>query len=321
MIDKITLIKNNLSNPEKLQIIERNNLQSFYNESSNIKIFDNAKTKNLTGGILIKITGEKLKIEGSIHKYFHFLQFKTLENYTVFTMQDFLNTIETLFNNFQIPGRDFFVINYEIGLNVYLETGEPIDYLKKIKSIGNLDGTQRKIYINPRYKKERLLCTQMHKDNTVVFRVYDKNFERLDKGRKDTILQCIRIETLRTRQKKLTLLEFCKPEQLLLMQNKFFAEWNKLNFDKEIQAPPGTHQTKKDLAKKILLEGANVTVQELEERRKQLTVRIFRNSKEFIKGWETHKFNFSLVSCEIMTFWAHSYNVAIQAVTDYRFKN
>lgn len=321
MIDKITLVKDNLNDIEKLQVIEKNNLQSFINESNGQRIFDNQKTKNLTGGILIKIYGKKIKIEGSIHKYHHFLKFGTLENYTVFTMQDFLNTIETLFNNLHLPKTDFLIINYEIGLNVFLDFSEPVDYLKKIISIGNLDGNQRKIYINPRYKNERFLCTQMHKDNTVVYRIYDKNFERLDKGKKNKIPNCIRIETLRTRQKKLLLSDFCKPANLTNLQNKFFAEWNKLNFDKEIKAPTGTHQRKKDIAKSIILDGVNVVLKQLEERRNQITPKIYKTSKHFINHWNEYKTEFQLINCEISPNWDRFYNTAIQLVTVSNYKN
>lgn len=315
MIDKITLVKNNLTTSEKLQVIEKNNLQCFVNESSNLRIYDNVKSKNLTGGILIKIYNNSLKIEGSVHKYFNFLQFRTLENYTVFTMQDFIKTIETLFKNFSIPNVDFLVVNYEIGLNISLDFGEPLNYLKKAQSIGNLDGKQRILYVNPKYKNERFLTTQMHKDNTVVFRMYDKNFERLDKGKKSKIEPCIRIETLRTRQKSLSFSDFIKPANLTLIQNKFFAEWNKLNFDKEIKATPGTHQNKKDLAKRIILDGTKTALNEIEEKRNQITPKIFRTSKEFIKNWENQKHNFILIDCEIMPKWANAYNIAIQQVT------
>lgn len=321
MIDKITLVKDNLNDIEKLQVIEKNNLQSFINESSGQRIFDNQKTKNLTGGILIKIYGQKIKIEGSIHKYYHFLKFGNLENYTVFTMQNFLNTIETMFNNLHLPKTDFLIINYEIGLNVFLDFGEPVDYLKKIISIGNLDGNQKKIYINPRYKNERFLCSQMHKDNTVVYRIYDKNFERLDKGKKNKIQNCIRIETLRTRQKKLLLSDFCKPANLTNLQNKFFAEWNKLNFDKEIKAPPGTHQRKKDIAKNIIIDGVNVALKQLEERRNQITPKIYKTSKHFINHWDEYKTEFQLINCEISPIWDNSYNSAIQLVTISNYKN
>ncbi|WP_028123271.1 hypothetical protein [Epilithonimonas tenax] len=321
MIDNITLIKNNLTSNEKLQVIEKNNLQCFVNESNNSKIYDNAKNKNLTGGILIKIFDDKIKIEGSIHKYFNYLQFKTLENYTVFTMEDFLMTIEKLFENFSIPRLDFLVSNYEIGLNVFVGETDPIKYLQNALSVGNLDGTQRKLYINPRYKDERFLTTQMHKDNTLVFRIYDKDFERMDKGKKNKIAPCLRIETKRTRQKNISFSDFSKPSSLTILQNKFFAEWNKLNFDKEVCAPAGTHQSKKDLAKKILVDGKNIALQELEEKRQFLTPKIYRTQKDFIKNWEINKFNFSLINSQIAEFWAIYYNTAIQLVIIKPFKN
>lgn len=321
MIDNITLIKNNLSANDKMQIIEKNNLQSFVNESRNVKTFDNSANKNLNGGILIKIFEDKLKIEGSVHKYFHYLKYGTLENYTVFTMLDFVETIDKLFENFCIPKLDFLVINYEIGLNVFVENNNPIIFLKKAISVGNLDGTQRKLYINPRYKDERFLTTLMHKDNTLVFRIYDKDFERMDKGRKNKIPPCLRIETKRSRQKSISFSEFSKPSSLTILQNKFFAEWNKLNFEKEITAPAGTHQSKKDLAEKILVKGKNIVLAELEEKRNNLTPKIYKTSKSFVNHWENHKSNFSLRSSQTAQIWSTLYNIAIQQVTQIKFKN
>lgn len=321
MFDNITLINNSLTTSQKLQVVTKNSLQCFVNEASGIKIYDNQNIKNLTGGILIKIYDNKLKIEGSVHKFYNYLQFGNLENYTVFTMQNFTDAINKLFEKYGLFGIDFLLVNYEIGINVYLESGEPLEYLKKAISIGNLDGTQRKLYPNPKYKNERFLTTQMHKDNTVVFRMYDKNFERLDKGKKTIIQNCIRIETLRTRQKNIPFFDFIKPANLLLIQNKFFSEWNKLNFDKEIFAPAGTHQNKKELAKKIILDGSNTVLQDLEERKNQITPKIFRTSKEFVKNWENLKFNFSLIDCEIMPIWANSYLIAIQQYTKINNKN
>lgn len=320
MFDNTTFLKNNLTEKQKLQIIDKNNLQSVINESTGKQIFHNSSTKNLTGGILIQIENTRLKIEGSIHKYFHYLQFGCLENYTVFTMLDFSETIKILFENIGIAPADFLVINYEIGINVFLQSGNPLDYLKKVKSIGTLDGTQRKLYPNPKYKEERFLTTLMHKNNTLIFRIYDKDFERLDKGKRVKINPCIRIETQHKKQRNLSLLDFCKPTNLILIQNRFFAEWNKLNFDKEISAPPRTGQSKKDIAKNIILDGSIVTLKNLNERRNQLTPKIFRNQREFILNWEKIKFDFHLIECEIMPFWANSYNSTIQLVTNYNFK-
>lgn len=320
MFDNITLIKNNLTENEKLQIIDKNNLQSLFDESHQIRTYHNTKNKNLTGGILIKIVDNKIRIEGSIHKYFHYLKFGSLENYTVFTMSDFLETLKNMFINYQIEPSGFYIVNYEIGLNIFIGNYEPLDFIKKVKSIGNLDGTQRELYVSPNYKNNRFLTTLAHKDNTIVFRVYDKNFERIDKGKKNNILPCIRIETQHKRQRNISLIEFCKPANLLIIQNKFFAEWNKLNFDKEISAPPRTGQSKKDIAKNIILDGSIVTLKNLEERRNQLTPKIFRNQKEFILNWENIKFDYYLIECEIMPLWANFYTTTIQLVTNHTFK-
>lgn len=321
MIDKITLVKNNISHFEKLQIIETNNLQFLGNENGTINIYDNAKMKNLTGGILIKISNDKLKIQGSIHKYFNFLINRKLENYNVFTMPDFSETMIKLFTNIGITDLNFLVVDFEIGLNVMTGETAPKEFLQKAQSIGLKDGKERKLYVNPKFKNERFLCTQMHKDNTVVFRIYDKNFERIDKGKKNEIPAILRLETIRTRQKNISFLEFCKISNLTILQNKFFAEWNLLNFEKEVIAPPGTHQNKKNIAKEILMNGTFSTLENLEYRREQITPKIYKTSKHFIKNWDLHKVNFNLISTKISPEWDNLYNTAIQKVTLNNAKN
>lgn len=322
MFCKITLLKTDLSENEILQIIEKNNLQYSYNSITKTKTFSNQNIKKLTGGMLIKITDTTLKIEGSIHKFFNFLIDRRLENFNVFTMQDFLKTLETMFKVYHLPTDGYVVKSYEIGLNVYLsENEEQNDFLKKVQSIGKLDGTQRKIYTNPRYKNETMQTTQMHKDNTVVYRMYDKNQERTDKGKQTKISPCIRIETLRTRIKDLPLQKLCSSLYLLGLQEKFIKEWQRLNFDKEIEAPKGTHQSKKELAKMILFDGTNEALKLLEAKRNTLTSKIYRTSKEFIKNWDNVKDNFSLIDTEIMPKWANNYNTAIQQLTKNTIKN
>ena len=80
MFDNITLINNSLTTSQKLQVITKNNLQCFINETTGIKIYDNQNIKNLTGGILIKIYDNKLKIEGSVHKFYHHVETKKKAN-------------------------------------------------------------------------------------------------------------------------------------------------------------------------------------------------------------------------------------------------
>lgn len=321
MIDKITLVKNNISNLEKLQIIDTNNLQFFGNENGTINIYDNAKVKNLTGGFLIKIYNDKLKIQGSVHKYFNFLKNKKLENYNLFSMQDFTQTIHKLFINIGVSNLDFLVVDFEIGLNILVGENDPKEFLRKAQSIGKMDGKERIFYINPKYKDGRFLCTQMHKDNTVIFRIYDKNFERTDKGKKNEIPPIVRIETLRTRQKNLSLIDFLKVQNLTILQSKFFAEWNLLNFEKEVIAPNGTHQSKKNIAKEILLNGTIPTLENLEYRREQITPKIYKTSKHFIKYWDNYKVDFYLIPTKISPKWDELYNITIQQLTKINIKN
>ena len=81
------------------------------------------------------------------------------------------------------------------------------------------------------------------------------------------------------------------------------------------------HQSKKELAKKILLDGKTVVLQELEENRQYSTPKIYRTSKHFIKNWEDNKFDFTLKNSQIQDLWEKYYNTAIQLVAVISFKN
>lgn len=319
MLDKITLINNNIPDETKTQIIDKNNLQK--SVIHGVEIWDNKRVKNFTGGILIQIRKNAIKVEGSVHKFWEWIHGGALENYTLFTMIDCRKALNLLLEHYALQGLDFLVKTYEIGLNVYTGSTAPLEILDKVQSIGILDGKQRKIYINPKYRKERFLTSEMSKDNVLVFRIYDKNYERTDKGRKNEIPNCIRIETLRTRQKNILFSEFIQPHNLTSLQNKFFSEWNLLNFEKGITAPKGTHQTKKDLAKSIILHGKNKVLQDLEDKRPTLTPKIYRSLKEFINNWETIKYDYILIDSPIMPKWATLYNIAYQQVIKSTTKN
>lgn len=319
MLDKITLVNNNIPETKKKQIINKNNLQK--SVLHGVEIWDNKQVKNFTGGILIQIKNNTIKIEGSIHKFYEWIQGNPLENYTLFTMKDCQKAFLFLLEHYGLNGLEFFVKTYEIGLNIYTGAISPIEILDKVQSIGILNGKQRKLYVNPRYQKERFLTTEMSKNNVLVFRIYDKNHERADKGRKNEIPNCVRIETLRTRQKEVLFSEFITPENLTNLQNIFFSEWNLLNFEKEIKAPKGTHQRKKDLAKNIILHGKNKVLKELEDKRPLLTPKIYRTEKEFISCWEAIKYDYTLTDCQIMPKWAILYNTAYQQVIKITTKN
>ena len=319
MLDKITLVNNNIPETKKKQIINKNNLQK--SVLHGVEIWDNKQVKNFTGGILIQIKNNTIKIEGSIHKFYEWIQGNPLENYTLFTMKDCQKAFLFLLEHYGLNGLEFFVKTYEIGLNIYTGAISPIEILDKVQSIGILNGKQRKLYVNPRYQKERFLTTEMSKNNVLVFRIYDKNHERADKGRKNEIPNCVRIETLRTRQKEVLFSEFITPENLTNLQNIFFSEWNLLNFEKEIKAPKGTHQRKKDLAKNIILHGKNKVLKELEDKRPLLTPKIYRTEKEFINCWEAIKYDYTLTDCQIMPKWATLYNTAYQQVIKITTKN
>ena len=113
MLDKITLINNNIPDETKTQIIDKNNLQK--SVIHGVEIWDNKQVKNFTGGILIQIRKNAIKVEGSVHKFWEWIHGGALENYTLFTMEDCRKALNLLVEHYALHRLDFLVKTYEIG--------------------------------------------------------------------------------------------------------------------------------------------------------------------------------------------------------------
>lgn len=291
MIDLITLVKQ-LQDDEVSLIVDRNGLQT--NSKAGIVFYDNMDTKNLSQqkGVFIRIeTSQKLKLEGSLHKYFNEISGRERNNINLFSMSEAKRAIDQLLTEKYIDAEGLRVYNYEIGLNLNVSK-DCRAYLDKMRSIGSV-GNEKPLYVNARYKDERVKTTVFHKHTRKYFKVYDKVFESMDKKRKyipeNNIL---RIETVNRRLDNCSVAEFFSPANMGKMVEAFFRDWRTIQFEQDIITPKGTGRARQHLCLEIMNKGKDAVLKQAKERHGNgsLSDWEYRNIREFIiNEWDTIK--------------------------------
>jgi hypothetical protein len=314
MIDNITMVKRTLSENEKKSIIKNSRLVC--NSLNGLIYYDNRTTKNFTGGLFIKIdSSNRLKITGSLHKYFSYLENGSLTNFDSFTMHNAKEAFEKLILNTGINPDKVEITFFEIGLNIKLPI-EAKAILEAIHSIGK--HKEKPFLIDANHKEARQITTERHRDYRIYFKVYDKVFEMLDKHHKrtPTDLNIVRIETVHRRCEKVYLNDFFDFEFLHRLQNSFFNEWDKLNFYNDINAPKGTQRSKIDLIRNIIYKGKNEVLKQYKSQydNNALTKRQFYAVRDFLENWEAIRHEYDIKNSKIVPFWISSYNIEKQLV-------
>jgi len=293
MIDLILMNNSGISENEISLFVDKNRLQTnskagaLYYDNEILKLFDGFYLRIETG------KGNRLKLECSLHKYFNHVRNNRLTNFDIFSISNSKNTIELLTQRTGIELNNMLVTYYEIGLNLYL-TKDCINYIDKMQTIGILEN-KKPLYVNPKYKNERLKTTVFHRDIKKVHKVYDKVFEMKDKKRTDEPPEhpnILRIETTQRRIEKTTVSDLLKPQTINKIIDQFLKDWRTVQFDRIIEAPKGTHQRKIDLINSIIKNGCDLVLSQARESLKtgNLTEKRFRDIREFIQNdWQTFK--------------------------------
>ena len=305
MFDLITIVTPPLTDDKIDLIVLRNGLQT--NSRDGLVFYDNINTKNLKQqkGIYVKIeTNRRLKIEGSLQKFWNELQFGERNNYNLFTMSDAKKAIKNLLHEKGIDITDAFVYSYEIGLNMNVSK-DCRTFLDKIKSVGAV-GSERLFYVNPMYinpmhKNERLKVTGFQKVRK-YFKVYDKVYECMDKKRK-VIPEgnILRIETVYKRLDKSPVIDFFSSDNLKKIVEAFFRDWRTIQFDLFITTPKGTGRAKQHLCLEIINKGKDEVLKQAKERHstRSLTDWEYRNTREFVnKEWDAVKKHITFIQSD-----------------------
>ena len=315
MIDLIRFSKKNISEQEKVLIIAKSRLVVRYDKDG-FKCYENGKIKDLQGGLYIGIDAKNdLKIEGSLHKYYSFVSTGKSSNFDTFTMCQAKETINKIINSVGFEPTNTLVNHYEIGMNLDFKL-DVLTFINKVYSIGT-DATEKKLYIHPKYRKERLKTTETHANFRTSYKIYDKIFEIIDKrGNVPNDKNIVRIETVFNRVQKTTLLHFFDAANLKKMQNTFFNKWDNLNFDFDVVAPKGTHQSKIAIAKELMLNGTELVQAKYRRQAENGAVspKMIRNIDAFINNWKSTQYDFKTEQTEIEKIWAKRYNIEKQVV-------
>lgn len=301
MFDLITIVTPPLTDDKIDLIVLRNGLQT--NSRDGAVFYDNIDTKNLKQqkGIYMKIeTNRRLKLEGSLQKFWNELISGNRTNFNMFTMSDAKIAMKNLLHEKGIDIEDARVYNYEIGLNLNISK-DCQTFLNKIRSIGSVGG-ERLIYVNPKYKDERVKTTVFSSHTRKYFKVYDKVFECLDKKRK-VIPEgnILRIETVYRRFSKGSVVDFFRPGNLHKMVESFFRDWRTIQFEQDIITPKGTGRAKQALCLEIIYKGKDEVLRESKARHTNgsLTDREYRNIREFITWeWDDFKKHITFIQSE-----------------------
>lgn len=284
MIDHITIERRALTLIRAKDIAERNHLES--NTEGGVPWWNNKKIKNLeqAGGVYIKIdTSLKLEVETSLHKYFNKRVRGTYGNWDLFDMVQAGRAMDMLEADKHLPP-DCFVTAYEIGLNLVVRE-DCSAYLDRMLRIG-LPGDERKIYVNPKFKDERVHTTVFTPSTRKYYKAYDKIFEMADKkARGIPGGNILRIETVRKRVEKTTVRHFFSTANVRRLVEDFFRDWRTLRFTQDIQTPPGTGRAKQAIIADIIRLGAEGVLRESRERHKSGALKDweYRNIKYFIR--------------------------------------
>ncbi len=315
MIDLIKLRKKNISDTEKSILIEKSNLKQ--QTAQGKTYFDNATTKNFEGGFYINIDAENtLKVEGSLHKYYNWLQSKKLLNNNRFTITQAYQTFKNLIENKGFEPQGVLVTQFEIGANIPISIDAKI-VLSKVLYISVFEdlSIKKPFMINPKYRDARHITTYFNRGIKIYYRMYDKHFEmRMKEKATPNGANIIRIETVNLNVQKTLLTDFMKLKSLTLQKINFQKKWDKVYFDFEVEAPSGTNLIKINIAKEILLNGIFATVEKYKSLRaaKNITERGARTILEFCKDWNENRHLFLMKQTETSKTWKNAYISEIQ---------
>jgi len=264
-------------------------------------IFDNThnrRNEQIGYTIRVELDTLSLNIDFNPHKIYNKRKIGLLLNHNEFTMTMARQTINYLSSVIGINLYMALVNYFEIGANLYVDR-DPREYMRKMQSIGRLK-LDKDFMESSNFKPKRQFTTRKHKDNRVVYKVYDKIFEILDNNKEidpespHLIGNILRIETSYRRVESLTLEKLLNPPKVARLTNRFFSDWRTIKFEKTIIVPKGTSQIKINIAQNIYKHGiTEVLNQEIERyKRGELSRKQLRTIKSFISNdWNDFKQN------------------------------
>jgi hypothetical protein len=291
MIDLVTMTST-ISEDDTERIVGQNNLKT--NTKDGVVYFDNEKEKFKHGYYMrIETKGaiNRIKLECSLHKFYCYQTTGRQVNWSMFTFSNAIAAVDMLKDITGLPIERMKVTYYEVGANLYMSKDCKV-YIDNLQSIGDATNT-RTMFVNPRYKGERIRTTVFHRHMKKIYKIYDKVFEMKDKARTDypaDIPYILRVESTLRRVEDLTVADLFASRTKIA--DRFLRDWRTAQFEPTISAPKGTHQRKVDLCAEIIKHGREQVLNTAKEDYKngKLTDRRFRDIREFVTHeWDAFK--------------------------------
>lgn len=306
MIDKIIFNSVLECNDDIFNVIEKNGLVHC---AEGKRVFYQSPEHGKFEGIYIKVSENKVKVSCSLHKLFYKKQTGSLDNTGVFSLKQAYNVAVDLLNKIGLDRKNTRVTYYEIGLNMRMSE-EPIKYIEEIQSIA-CSNTDREMFNDANYKKSRQKTTEKSKNIRRVFKIYDKDYEVLDRKRiAPSGLNNLRIETVCKRQ-SIMFNDFFETKNLKTLKTRFWGEWDSSVFERVLSYPKGTKKSVKDKARSILLHGKDVYLSESKAlyRCGALSKMEMQTIREFCAKWDSVKHLYSLIGSDLENDFRYRLNL------------
>jgi len=299
IFDKITITAK-VSNEDCAFLEEYHSLKVFKNFNQTDVEYKSSNYSNISGiGIYIK--RNKLILKTILHKYWQNKCYGKLRNDNLFTISESKLAFEMLLSENRLKAESVFITQFEIGLNLNVSY-DPLTYIELVRYI--VASSDKEMFIDANYRKNRQKTTEKHKDIRKYFKIYDKGWQLLDKKRvqvsnRTKSERILRIETCYKRCKTKSD-KFFSNQNLNRLTNRFYDDWNKLQFFKEVTGKKGCRLSEIERAKIIINYGkdylANINNQEYKKH--IVTQNQYRNVREFIRDFDKHKSKFKTVISE-----------------------
>ncbi|MCI1681421.1 MAG: hypothetical protein LKI39_02570 [Bacteroides sp.] len=263
-------------------------------------------------GIYIRIKRGKLTIKCSLHKIFYKAEYGKLDNSRLFTLNDALSMIITLFEMLKVDRKIVKVTYYEIGLNLPVED-DPLSYIEMMGYIGR--DKERKMFNDPNYDEDRQHITEKKKNIKKILKAYDKGHEMRTKG-KEVEQNILRIETIYRRQ-SIPLLSLTSHDYLVKVTNRFYRDWITVDFPKRIIPDKGMKSSQITMAVNLMNIGREgyYKANKLAYKNREITKKQWETIRVFIHSWDTIKERFRFVPGEKETDYRKSLSEIYQLAT------
>jgi hypothetical protein len=160
--------------------------------------------------------------------------------------------------------------------------------------------TEKSLFIDANFRKDRQKTTEKHKTIKKVFKVYDKEFENADRRREQpTGTHILRIETMYRRQ-NISVSDFFERSNIERLLSSFYSDWSNVEFTRTITADKGAKLSQKSKAEKVILLGAGNYLQAVRADFSdgKISEKEFRTAREFVRNWNDNKHKYKMLPSE-----------------------